>query len=427
VLSVSSCEEHSLDMGHETVMCGQCIAFETASGIPRPLTLTYNFIFIFISYTVLVETYDKWERRAPLCPEHVQDFLRRHPDSQVLVQPSFHRIFSNQAYQEAGATIQEDLSDADVILGVKRPESMKYEHKLFAFFSHVIKGQPENMGLLQETLDKKNALMDYECIVDDGMQTTESCQERKQKRTVAFGKYAGMAGMIDTFSILGRRLLLNSYSTQFLNCPPAIFHSTLEDAKRSVRTLGEKVAADGLPSTLEPLVFAVTAPGGNVHQGVQEILTLLPHERVEVADLPELFSSNSSNAEYKVYCVAPTMQDIYQHSNDGQGFDRDDFQVNPHLYSCTFADSVARYSHVLMNCVYWDHRFPRLLTKEDMLRLYDSGNERYEETPMMRIHCIKPVTAQFFKTYSLTYFPVVIRFEIKLNVDCWSCRTFRVM
>jgi hypothetical protein len=30
-----------------------------------------------------------------------------------------------------------------------------------------------------------------------------------------------------------------------------------------------------------------------------------------------------------------------------------------------------------MNCVYWDARFPRLLTKRQMKRLAEEGNDRY--------------------------------------------------
>ena len=337
---------------------------------------------------ILRETYDTWERRTPLCPNHVQNFKQNFPESQVLVQPSFHRIYTNQEYETAGATIQEDLSTADIILGVKRPKQMDYDNTMYAFFSHVIKGQPENMGLLQETLQKNIALMDYECILESSVSPQGTIQETKKKRSVAFGKYAGLAGMIDTFSILGRRLLLKNYSTPFLNCPPAIFHGTLDDAKRSVTRMGEQIAADGLPSTLEPLVFAVTGgPNGNVHEGVKEILTLLPHETIEVKDLPQLFSSSSSpnNMERKIYCVSPNMQDIYKRKDEVmQEFDRKDFQTNPHLYSSVFADDIARYSHVLMNCAYWDDRFPRLLTKDDILRLYDERNERYAEETARR-------------------------------------------
>lgn len=98
---------------------------------------------------LLRETYDKWERRAPLTPDQCRAFLREHPTCTVVVQPSSHRIFSNTQYERAGAVVREDLHDAHVIMGVKRPQSMVHlpsdNHRTYMFFSHVIKGQPENM------------------------------------------------------------------------------------------------------------------------------------------------------------------------------------------------------------------------------------------------------------------------------------------
>ena len=100
-----------------------------------------------VTLGVLRENYDKWERRVPLTPTQCQEFLLDNPGSKVLVQPSSHRIFSNTAYERAGAVVQEDLSKAHIIVGVKRPRSLEAlpAEKTYLFFSHVIKGQPENM------------------------------------------------------------------------------------------------------------------------------------------------------------------------------------------------------------------------------------------------------------------------------------------
>lgn len=346
-----------------------CTRQTSSSSIQAPLTIG-----------ILRESYNKWERRAPLCPDHVKEFLQKHPSNQVLVQPSSNRIFSNQEYQQAGATLVEDLGQADLVLGVKRPQSLDTltPHKTYLFFSHVIKGQPENMPLLQNILDKQIELVDYECIVQGGMDATDSCREHKQKRLVTFGKYAGMAGMMDIFQVLGRRLLLKSWSTPFLNCPSAISHYNLQEVKRSVGMLGERLEVDGLPPDLEPLIFAMTGMGGNVNSGVREIFDILPHERVSVEDLPQVLQQ--SGPQHMVYGVDLGVADLYQRTDDVNGlqpFDRGHFRENPTMYSSTFADKVAPYTHVLMNGIYWDHRFPRLLTKDGMRALYEQGNERY--------------------------------------------------
>jgi alpha-aminoadipic semialdehyde synthase len=349
-----------------------------------------------LTVAILRETYDKWERRAPLSPQQVAAFLHQQQQQQqhgdtttsttttttattttttttkVLVQPSSHRIFSDQEYREAGATIQQDVQDANVILAVKRPQSLKGlpSSSTYLFFSHVRKGQPENMELLQECLNHKVQLIDYECI------TTKDAESGKSKRLVAFGKYAGMAGMLDTFSILGRRLLgTYGMTTPFLNCPPAIYHANIQEAKDAVRRLGEAITTRGL-LPFEPIVVCVTGTGGNVHGGVREILDLVPHQMVRVGDLPDLLASGSSSSSHQqIYVVAPELKDMYERKGGGV-FDREDFNQNPDHYTCSFAETVAPYCHVLINGIYWDHRFPRILTKEDMLHLYDSGNER---------------------------------------------------
>ncbi len=55
-------------------------------------------------------------------------------------------------------------------------------------------------------------MIDYEKLLDD-----------KGQRLVAFGKYAGVAGMIDILHGLGLRLLALGYHTPFMVSPaPAI-------------------------------------------------------------------------------------------------------------------------------------------------------------------------------------------------------------
>ena len=95
-----------------------------------------------LSIGIVRETYDKWERRTPLCPSHVEQLLTKFGGSRnllsnVVVQPASHRIFSDEEYRRAGATISEDLSTADLILGVKQVEEDNLlPDKSYMFFSH---------------------------------------------------------------------------------------------------------------------------------------------------------------------------------------------------------------------------------------------------------------------------------------------------
>ena len=62
------------------------------------------------------------DSRTPLIPTHIKELSSKFPDISITVQPSKHRCFSDQEYEKQGAIISEDLSDCDLILGVKEIE-----------------------------------------------------------------------------------------------------------------------------------------------------------------------------------------------------------------------------------------------------------------------------------------------------------------
>uniref|UniRef100_A0A7S2IIT5 Saccharopine dehydrogenase (NAD(+), L-glutamate-forming) n=1 Tax=Helicotheca tamesis TaxID=374047 RepID=A0A7S2IIT5_9STRA len=318
---------------------------------------------------ILRETYDKWECRAPLTPAHVQELLQGDdPLSGVIVQPASHRVFSDAEYEASGAKISEDLSDSDLILGVKRVKDEEKDlipDKMYMFFSHVIKGQPENMALMQSILDKNIQLIDYECI------------SKGKKRLVAFGKYAGIAGMTNAFQALGRRLLAAGYSTPFLNCPPTSMHRDLDGVKAGISKLGENISENGLPPGLAPLIFCFTGKG-NVAKGAKEIFELLPHKMITSDQLEEV--SKMKGPHKCVYGLQLHLDDIVRkkkHSADDANsvIDSDHYKQNPTEYEGIFHSKIAPYCNVLINGMYWDERFPRLLTKEHMADLYKNENK----------------------------------------------------
>ena len=94
-----------------------------------------------------------WERRAPFSPLQVQQMVRS--GIRVIVQPSTRRAYTTQEYKQAGAIIQDDISEASAIVGIK---SIPIDHliadKTYTFFSHTIKAQPANMPLLDAILQK---------------------------------------------------------------------------------------------------------------------------------------------------------------------------------------------------------------------------------------------------------------------------------
>jgi len=132
------------------------------------------------------EDKNRWERRAPLTPAHVQELVREQGRS-VVVQPSPLRIYLDDDYRAAGAVVDEDLSGCRVILAVKEvPPPLLIPGRTYLFFSHVIKGQASNMPMLRQVLERRCTLIDYEPILD-----------RHGRRLIFFGRHAGYTGMID--------------------------------------------------------------------------------------------------------------------------------------------------------------------------------------------------------------------------------------
>jgi alpha-aminoadipic semialdehyde synthase len=151
------------------------------------------------------EDQSPWERRSPLAPEHVRTLIKKH-NIKVLIQASNRRAFPIISYIQAGAIVREDLSEASVIIGVKQvPADLLIPNKVYVIFSHTHKAQADNMPLLDACLEKNITLIDYERIVDE-----------HGARLVAFGKYAGVVGMINILHGLGLRFLALGHHTPFM-------------------------------------------------------------------------------------------------------------------------------------------------------------------------------------------------------------------
>jgi len=301
------------------------------------------------------ESKSPWERRTPVTPD-----LARHlvEDEQVrvLVQPSARRVFSDREFVRAGAEITNDLSDANVILGVKelKPDAL-LAGKAYLFFSHVIKGQPNNMPMLSRLLELGCTLIDYEMIADDA-----------GRRLVFFGRFAGLAGMIDTLWALGERLLAEGVRTPFRRLQPTHTYATLEDAKNAVREVGQAISSDGLPPQVSPLVIGI-AGYGNVARGVREILSEIPTREVQPQNLPAIYAETFA---HRIAVVTFKEQHIVAPKTAERAFELQDYYDNPERYRAAFADYLPHLT-VLMNCNYWDERYPRLVSKQDLRRLYN--------------------------------------------------------
>ena len=280
------------------------------------------------------------DRRTPLVPAHIKELLSTFSDLSISVQPSNHRCFSDQEYEEQGAIITEDLSACNLVLGVKEIEpDLLIPLKSYMFFSHTSKIQPDNSAaaqgtpgmdkkeLLKEILKKKITLIDYENIRDD-----------LSRRYLGFGRFAGIVGCYNSLNLyletLGQQPMpraheLNSYEKLKDNIGKRDFGNA-----RIIITGDGRVAR----GSLEFLKFA-------------NIQKVLPDEYLQY---------NNSSA---IFCNLPTS--AYVSNKDGNVFDLQHFINSPEMY-ISVLDKYMPSTSMLISSHYWDPKSPRLFEKKDI-------------------------------------------------------------
>jgi saccharopine dehydrogenase (NAD+, L-lysine-forming) len=171
------------------------------------------------------EDKNEWERRVPLTPDHVKDLIQHGVD--VFVQPSRIRVFPDEEYEKAGV-----------------------EDQAYMFFAHVIKGQKYNMPMLRKLMDTGCTLLDYEKVTDDA-----------NRRLIFFGNFAGLAGMLETFYTLGKRLEWEGVKSPFSALKRPLEYGSLGEAKVALAVVGKWIEIDGLPEGIAPLVVGFAGYG----------------------------------------------------------------------------------------------------------------------------------------------------------------------
>ena len=303
------------------------------------------------------ETKSPWERRCPVTPDLARRLISS-ADIDIHIQPSARRVFPDMEYTRAGAKLSTSLDDANIVLGVKEiPVDLLKPKTAYLFFSHVIKGQPHNMPMLKRLMELGCTLIDYEKIIDDD-----------GRRMIFFGRFAGLAGMIDSLWVLGQRLAAEGLRTPLAELRPTHEYDDLEAAKAAIRSVGDRIASHGLPQGLPPLVVGI-AGYGNVAKGSREILAELPTREIAPADLTALDAKPSGNCIYQVtfkeeHIVAPI--------DSAAAFELQDYYANPEKYRSDFERYLPHLT-VLMNCNYWDERYPRLVTIDELRMVYQGS------------------------------------------------------
>ena len=282
------------------------------------------------------------DNRVALTPAHCKWLNKTQPDLEVMVQHSENRCYSDKEYAMAGVTVKEDISECDIILGIKEvPVNMLIENKTYLFFSHTKKLQPYNRKLLKAIIEKKITLIDYECLEhEDG------------KRIIGFGFFAGVVGAHNGMMAYGRKT--------------GAFQLERVNSNKSFQYLIHTYFGLKLP----PVKIAVTGSGRVAH-GVLEIMNLMGIHEVE----PDEFLEKTFT--YPVY-VHLKGADLYAHKETGK-YAREDFHLHPENYTCTFSKYISQ-TDILMNGIYWDKHIPRLFELEAV------------QDPAFRIQTIADIT-----------------------------------
>lgn len=303
------------------------------------------------------------ERRAPLSPNHVEQLVKE-KNLKIQVESSARRIFADHDYAYAGADVVNDLTKSKVILGVKEMPSDFFEpEKVYIFFSHVIKGQTYNMPMLKRMMELDCTLVDYEKITDD-----------QNRRIIFFGRYAGLAGMINSLWSMGERLAAKGYTDNpFLTIQQSHHYHSLKEAKEAVSEVGRKIAENGLPDDLLPLTIGFTG-NGNVSKGAQEIAALLPGLEITPEELVKLKKRGNIPGNI-VYKVIFNENDLSRHKSNPKQFDKRHYYAHPEDYENRLYEYIPHLS-ILMNCMYWDERYPRIFTKDFVKKLFQDGEPK---------------------------------------------------
>lgn len=281
----------------------------------------------FMKFALIKERKNPPDRRVVFSPQALEKLKTDFPEAELVIESSDIRVFKDSEYSNLGFTVSNDVTDADVMLGVKEvPISALIPNKSYFFFSHTIKKQPYNRDLLRAILDKNITMYDHETIVNE-----------KNNRLIGFGYYAGVVGAYNGFRAYG--LKYGSF-----NLPKA-------------ETLKDRDALNAELDKIEvPKMKIVLTGSGKVGTGAKEILDHLKIKEVSVDDyLNKTFDE-------AVYVQIDVLD--YNIRKDGQDLGKYDFYNNPEDYNSNFM-RFAKVSDVFIAGHFFGDGAPYLFTRED--------------------------------------------------------------
>lgn len=280
-----------------------------------------------MKFGIIQECKNPPDRRVVLSPQLCQSVLQKHPEAEIIVEPSPIRVFSDDEYRETGIEVAPKMEECDVLLGVKEvPIEALIPNKKYFFFSHTIKKQPYNRDLLRAILKKNIELYDHEVITN-----------HKGQRLVAFGRYAGIVGAYNGVRAYGLKYAM-------FELPKA------EDLKDQKALIAE------LNKIKLPNIKILLTGKGRVGNGAKEMLDAMKLKRVNVAEyLSEEFNE-------PVYCQIDASE--YNKRKDGVRGNKADFFENPGEYKSNFF-RFAKVTDMYIAGHFYGEGAPYLYTRED--------------------------------------------------------------
>lgn len=280
-----------------------------------------------MKFALIKERKNPPDRRVVFSPEKLAEARVQFPQAEFIVESSDIRIFPDSAYMELGFEVTDDISDADVMLGVKEvPIDALIPNKKYFFFSHTIKKQPYNRNLLLSILEKNIELYDHEAIV-----------KKSGARLIGFGRYAGLVGAYNGFRALGLR-------DGLFNLPKVETLTDLNDVKAEL----DKIAIPNLKILLTGT--------GKVAYGAKEIL-----DHLEIKEVSDALYLTSQFTE-PVYCMVDVMD--YNKRSDGKVGFKQEFYKHPELYESNFM-AYAKETDMFIAGHFYGNNAPYLYTRED--------------------------------------------------------------
>ena len=282
------------------------------------------------------------DKRVPFAPAQIQSLGKQYPAVEFCIQPSSLRCFKDEEYQAAGIPLQEDLSDCDVLFGIKEvPPERLLANKTYVFFSHTAKKQPYNRHLLQQALAQNIRLIDYEYLTDS-----------RAQRIVAFGRFAGIVGAHHALRAYGLR-------------------SGAYALPRAVDCQGQLDLFAKYEALIFPSVRVLITGTGRVGQGAAEVLDAAGFEKCSPKDFlspsldPKASSGHDSGTTPRYAQLNSLDYNTYDSPAKDSATDLHQlFYTHPQRFSSSFLP-YAQQADILIAGAYWSPQAPRLFTPEE--------------------------------------------------------------